>query len=121
MPAAARSRCFSRAASTWSAASFRVCVATDDVFVGRDCAQLVQRALQGGATAIRFRALRLQVTDTRRFMALGEELRELTASHGVPLIVDERVDIALAIGADGVHLGQTDMPPAAARRHRPGC
>lgn len=76
----------------------------------------VAAAISGGVTAVQLRAK--SGTDRER-IALGRALRRLTADAGVPLLVNDRLDIALAIGADGVHLGVHDLPPADARRIGP--
>jgi thiamine-phosphate pyrophosphorylase len=52
----------------------------------------------------------------REFYEIGLEIRRITADYGVPLVIDDRLDLALALGADGVHLGQSDLPLSAARR-----
>jgi thiamine-phosphate pyrophosphorylase len=60
--------------------------------------------------------LRLKESSTREMLSLGRQLHELTRRAGLPLIVDDRVDVALALQAEGVHLGQEDMPAEVARR-----
>ena len=60
--------------------------------------------------------LREKECSTRQFVAEARAVRELLAGTGVPLIINDRIDVALAAGADGVHLGQTDMHIADARR-----
>ena len=54
--------------------------------------------------------------NARDFFLRGLEIRELLADHNVPLIINDRIDIAIALGADGVHLGQSDLPLEIARR-----
>lgn len=73
----------------------------------------VEAALQGGVT---FLQLREKDKSTREYIALAEKVHELTKRYNVPLIVDDRVDVALAIDAEGVHVGAGDMPVATARR-----
>lgn len=80
---------------------------------GRDLLDVVSEAVQGGVTAVQ---LREKTCSTRTFIELGRRLHEVLVSLGVPLIVNDRVDVALAIGAEGVHLGQSDMPYPDARR-----
>jgi len=80
---------------------------------GRPIASIVEAAVRGGVTAVQ---LREKDCGARDFVQLGRELKMLLAPLQVPLIVNDRVDIALEIGADGVHLGQHDMDPASARR-----
>lgn len=79
---------------------------------GRSMAQLVAAALEGGATAIQ---LRDKSSSALEQIELGRELRRLTREAGALLIVNDRVDVAYAIEADGVHLGQDDLPVATAR------
>lgn len=79
---------------------------------GRALVDLVAAALAGGATAIQ---LREKMLSAREQAALGRELRRVTREAGALLIVNDRADIATAIDADGVHLGQDDLPADAAR------
>jgi thiamine-phosphate pyrophosphorylase len=72
----------------------------------------VARLIAGGAKIIQFRD---KEASPRDFYEAAQETIELTRRHGVPLIVNDRVDIALAIKAAGVHLGQDDLPPYKAR------
>ncbi len=65
----------------------------------------VELALAGGVNVIQ---LREKNTDFTEFLALAEKLRKVTSAYGVPLIINDNVDIAIASGADGVHLGQGD-------------
>ncbi|THE66588.1 thiamine phosphate synthase [Salinadaptatus halalkaliphilus] len=82
------------------------------ISAGRSTLEIVREAIAGGIDVVQ---LREKETDTRWRYELGLELRELTAEAGVDLIVNDRVDIAEAIDADGVHVGQTDLPVAVAR------
>lgn len=76
----------------------------------------VEGALQGGVTAVQLRAR--SVTD-REHCRLGYELRAITSRADVPLLINDRVDIALVVGADGVHLGVHDLSPEDVRRISP--
>lgn len=78
----------------------------------RDLHGLVEAACAGGVGMVQ---LRLKRVSTRDFVALAERLLSPARTAGVPLIINDRVDVCLATGADGVHLGQEDMPVAAAR------
>ena len=81
---------------------------------GHEAALDVARAaLDGGATVVQLRAPEWH---KRAWLALALDLLPLTRAHGVPLIIDDHVDIALAAGADGVHVGQRDLPADVARR-----
>lgn len=73
----------------------------------------VEAACKGGATLIQ---LREKNKSTREYMDLALATHEITKRYGVPLIIDDRVDVALAIDAEGVHVGQTDMPVKMARQ-----
>ena len=93
--------------------AYRLCVVTDRALArGRPLIEVVSRAVMGGATMVQ---LREKSATTRAFVEEGRALKALLAAHGVPLIVNDRADVALAIDADGVHVGQTDLPVAAVR------
>ena len=74
---------------------------------GRTTLQIVTAAVQGGATVVQ---LREKDCSTRDFIEQALSIHEFLTARGVPLIINDRVDVAQAVGADGVHLGQTDMP-----------
>lgn len=80
---------------------------------GRDLLDVVARAVAGGVSLVQ---LREKHAPTREFLELGRALMALLAPLGVPLIINDRVDLALALGAAGVHLGQDDLPVEDARR-----
>ena len=73
----------------------------------------VERALKGGVTLMQ---LREKERTTREYVNLAEKVHAVAERYGVPLIIDDRVDVALASGAEGVHVGEDDMPVAAARK-----
>lgn len=73
----------------------------------------VRSALEGGVTLIQ---LREKERTTREYIALAKKVHGLAREFNVPLIIDDRIDVALAMGAEGVHLGQTDMPIKTARK-----
>jgi len=79
---------------------------------GRSTLEVVRAAVRGGVTCVQ---LREKTAATRAFIEEALGVRAYLNSCGVPLIINDRVDVALAVGADGVHLGQSDMPLAAAR------
>jgi thiamine-phosphate pyrophosphorylase len=79
----------------------------------RSLPDIVRAAIAGGATAVQ---LREKEASTREMIEMGRVLLAITRAAGVPLIVNDRVDVALALNADGVHVGQADMPAALARR-----
>lgn len=72
----------------------------------------VKAAIEGGATIVQ---LREKETETRDFLKAAEACLEICRSHGVPLLINDRVDVALACDADGVHVGQSDMPARVVR------
>lgn len=73
----------------------------------------VEQALKGGVTILQ---LREKEKSTSEYIELAEKVHNITRKYNVPLIIDDRVDVALAVGAQGVHLGASDMPISAARR-----
>jgi thiamine-phosphate pyrophosphorylase len=84
---------------------------------GRTTPEVVAAALEGGLDVVQLRDK--AATDRERYET-GRRLRELTAEAGVPLLVNDRIDLAAAVGADGVHLGQSDLPVAVAREQLGG-
>jgi thiamine-phosphate pyrophosphorylase len=94
--------------------NWSVYVITDRRVVGeRDLLAAVRAAIQGGATVVQ---LRDKGATTRELLELGRALHQLTQAAGIPLIVNDRVDVALALDAEGVHVGDDDMPPELARQ-----
>ena len=73
----------------------------------------VEQALLGGVTLLQ---LREKEKSTREYIELAEKVHELAKRYHVPLIIDDRVDVALAVDAEGVHVGASDMPVATARK-----
>lgn len=73
----------------------------------------VKEALKGGATILQ---LREKNKTTSEYINIAEKVHKLTEKYDVPLIIDDRIDVALAVGAEGVHLGKEDMPIATARK-----
>lgn len=73
----------------------------------------IEEAIKGGTTVVQIRE---KTADTLDFYNLALKVKDITAKYNVPLIVNDRVDIALAIDADGVHVGQSDMPCDITRR-----
>src|SRR5213076_1396055 len=86
---------------------------TDTNISGLSHHDQVKQLIEGGATLIQLREKR---ASPREFFQDAREVLRIERSAGLKLIINDRVDIALAIGADGVHLGQTDLPVEAARR-----
>ena len=73
----------------------------------------VEQALQGGATLLQ---LREKEKSTREYIDLAEKVHAIAKRYQIPLIIDDRVDVALAIDAEGVHVGASDIPVATARK-----
>ena len=80
---------------------------------GRSTVDVVSAAVRGGVTCVQ---LREKHCSTREFIREARTLQLLLQHQQIPLIINDRLDVALAIGADGIHLGQNDMPLADARR-----
>lgn len=78
-----------------------------------DFLHTVEQALEGGVTLLQ---LREKDKTTREYIELAKKVHLLTRKYNVPLIIDDRVDVAIAVGCEGVHLGQEDMPVSAARK-----
>jgi thiamine-phosphate pyrophosphorylase len=94
-------------------ADFGLMLVTDrGLAAGRTLDEIVESAVRGGVTIIQ---LREKEAATREFVALGRRLAELLRPRRIPLIVNDRVDVAMAVLADGVHLGTSDMAPVDAR------
>ena len=92
----------------------RLYAVTDRSWVGRQTlARQVEAALKGGATCVQLREKEL---DRDAFLAEAEELKALCARFGVPLIINDDVELALEVDADGVHVGQEDMDARDVRR-----
>ncbi len=94
--------------------NWHVCVVTDArLSRGRSHAEVVGAAIAGGADLIQFRD---KEASGRAFYEAAREVRGICRELGVPFIVNDRVDIALATDADGVHVGQSDLPAAITRK-----
>jgi thiamine-phosphate pyrophosphorylase len=80
---------------------------------GRSTLEIVKAAVQGGVTCVQ---LREKKCSTLEFIEQARTVKDFLKARGVPLVINDRVDVALAVEADGVHLGQTDMPLAIAKK-----
>jgi thiamine-phosphate pyrophosphorylase len=87
-----------------------------DLSKGRPIEDIVAAAAKGGATIIQ---LREKESSTREFIDIGHRVKDILAPFDVPLIINDRLDVALAIDADGIHIGQSDMPYEIARKYLP--
>lgn len=80
---------------------------------GQTLEQQLEAALQGGVTCVQLREKQL---DREEFIRLGRRMAELCRRYGVPLLINDDLEVALACGADGVHVGQDDLPVEEVRR-----
>jgi len=95
-------------------ADFGLMLVTDrSLSRAKSVVEVVEAAVKGGVTVVQ---LREKEASVREFIEIGRRLLEILRPRRVPLLINDRVDVALAVPADGVHLGQSDMPPADARR-----
>lgn len=93
---------------------YSIYLVTDDgCLQGRALLDCVREALEGGVTLVQYRA---KTASSAEMYNEALQLKALCDSFNVPLIINDRLDIAMAVGAAGVHLGQDDLPCAAARR-----
>lgn len=95
------------------AKSLSLYVVTDERSDGDALLPIVEEAIRGGVTAVQ---LRRKAELGKRFLEVALAMRELTRQHGVLFFVNDRVDIAALVDADGVHVGQDDIPCAEARK-----
>ena len=93
---------------------YQLCLVTDRSLAnGRSLAGIVAAAVKGGVTMVQ---LRDKTASTRAFIEDARALKALLAPPRVPLLLNDRIDVALAAGADGAHVGQADMPVALVRK-----
>jgi thiamine-phosphate pyrophosphorylase len=94
--------------------SWHVYLVTDRFYSkGRSTLEIVEAAVAGGVSVVQLREKDL---DTYDFYREGVLIRDFLRARKIPLIINDRIDIAMALEADGVHLGQSDMPPEIARK-----
>ena len=79
----------------------------------RTLGEAVEQAAAGGCTVVQLREKEIPSLD---FYVLASEMKKITDSYGIPLIINDRIDIAMAVGAAGVHIGQKDIPVDIARK-----
>lgn len=93
---------------------WRLCLVTDrPLSRGRPITEIVTTAVKGGATMVQ---LREKDAGTREFLEIAQAVKALLQPLGIPLLINDRVDIAIAVDAEGVHVGQTDMPVSLVRQ-----
>lgn len=98
----------------WNKDRLRLYAITDRRWLkGKSLAEQVEKAIRGGATMIQLREKDMPMDD---FLAEAIEIQKVCARGGVPLIINDNLEIALRSGADGVHVGQEDMSPCEIRR-----
>jgi thiamine-phosphate pyrophosphorylase len=83
----------------------------------RSITDIVRQAVKGGVTIVQLREKEL---NTRQFIETALELKKILKPHNVPLIINDRIDIALAVNAEGIHIGQKDMPFDLVKKIIPG-
>ena len=83
------------------------------VLGGKELLDCIEDAIKGGVTLVQLREKNINTFD---YYNLALKVKELVRKYGIPLIINDRVDIALAVDAEGVHLGPEDLPIAAARK-----
>ncbi len=88
-------------------------VITDENLIKKDIGKAVEKAIKGGATVIQYRA---KNKDSKTMYKEAQEIKKICDRYNVPLIINDRVDIALAVNADGVHVGQEDLEVEVVRR-----
>ncbi|MBE6044875.1 thiamine phosphate synthase [Clostridium thermopalmarium] len=94
--------------------NYKLYLITDRSFLnGRSLKDCVEAAIKGGVTLVQVRE---KDASTREFYKIAKEVKEITSKYNIPLLINDRIDIALAIDAEGVHLGQSDMPIKLARK-----
>ena len=93
---------------------WRLCLIADAEAAGdRSLVSIIREAVEAGTTLVQLRGKKLS---TRRFLNLALETSEYLRSRDIPLIINDRIDVALSCNADGVHLGQEDLPLPFARK-----
>ena len=97
----------------WERGALALYLVTDRGLVGeKGMALTIGRAIKGGVTAVQLREKR---ATTEEFIGLAKEVKNALRGTGVPLIINDRVDVAKVVAPHGIHLGQTDAPPKEAR------
>lgn len=94
--------------------NYRLYLVTDREVLGdKDLYRSIEEAILGGVTMVQLREKDISTLD---FYKEALKVKEITSKHNVPLIINDRLDIAQAVDADGLHIGQKDMPLAIARK-----
>lgn len=93
-------------------ANYNLYLVTEESVPVEKLLYIVEEAVKGGVTIVQ---LREKLSNGQTFFEKAKKLKELLRRYQVPLIINDRIDVALAIGADGVHIGQSDLPLKAVR------
>lgn len=97
--------------------NYKLYLVTDDYYLNsRDSFTVIEECLKAGVTMLQYRA---KTKSSREMLKEAEQLKELTLKYQIPLIINDRLDIALAVEAEGVHLGQNDLPLTVAQKYMP--
>lgn len=83
---------------------------TPAILGNKDIVQVVEAALQGGVTCVQYRE---KHADTGRLVETARKIHAVTRKYNVPLLINDRIDVALAVGCEGVHIGQDDIGASA--------
>ncbi|WP_088041501.1 thiamine phosphate synthase [Bacillus sp. EAC] len=99
---------------TTSQVDYKLYLVTDREVLGtRDLINSIEEAIKGGTTIVQ---LREKNCSSLEFYKLAIQVKEVTTKYNIPLVINDRLDIALAIEADGLHIGQEDLPITVARK-----
>lgn len=79
---------------------------TPDILADKDICHVVEEAIKGGVTIVQYRD---KHADTSELIATASKLHAITKKHNVPLLINDRLDVCLAVGTEGVHIGQDDI------------
>jgi thiamine-phosphate pyrophosphorylase len=97
-----------------SSTDYSLYLVTDRNLAGsRPLCQIVEAAIRGGVTIVQYRE---KCAGTRQMIEEARSIRDLCHTHNIPFIINDRLDIALAVNADGIHIGQEDMPASLVRK-----
>ncbi|AVP54286.1 thiamine-phosphate synthase [Clostridium tetani] len=84
-----------------------------DILKGRDLKKVLEEAILGGTTLVQ---LREKNVSSKEFYEIAKDIKVITDKYNIPLIINDRVDIALAVNAEGIHIGQKDLPANIVRK-----
>lgn len=93
-------------------------VISQEACAGRDLVTIAEKAIEGGVDLVQLREKNLMLPE---FIQTAQRLREMLDRHGVPLIINDNVEVAKACGAYGIHVGNSDMPPSQIKTQWPDC